>query len=541
MDGQANRAPGSFLGKTMAKDVNIHIKATGGAEAKQQLEGVAQGAQKVGSGVQDMGSKAIIGSGWVQKALSFLAGPLGFAGIAGAIAGVTIKAAKFFDDIKTRSDEAVLNVQKIRTAFTELFATMNEFSEKGRQALTLETLALFQKVAITKEEGLPVVSAYARAFQPVLKRGEITKPQYGQGLEQMLRYAGRQGIAAIPQMIDIMAGWGMVTPQQQGAFCRMVTEASQAAGLPEEQLVGAIGKGMPAIEAMGWTPEQAIIETATIARTQKTPRQRATMPGMIFETIMRPQIPKELERKIPKEIQEDPARLLNWIWQQQAVMPQKDYWKLLAGVYGAEAGLGFYSWITARETGLGRIVPEAAGPAGEAREDIAERLRQETSEAITARAKAAIEISQTKRQTTEREMRTEIRKRGIETESRLMEEYPIRRGFEKFVMKEESEPIQEAAAAEWWDNLPPEEKEEIEAEYRQRYPLKVIRLKKYSAAYWKWKQMPTKQRYEALTSPEEPPIPAVIYNNNHSHNFNFYPIVDNRQNIMGPRVPKNIH
>jgi hypothetical protein len=223
----------------MAKDVNIHIKATGGGEAKQQLEGVAGAAQKTGTGVQDMGAKALVGSGWVQKALSFLAGPLGFAGIAGAVAGVTIKIAHFFDEIKTRSDEAVQQVQKIREAYKELFQVMDEFSEKGRQALTLETLSLFQKVAITKEEGLPVVSAYVRAFQPVLKRGEITKPQYDQGLEQMLRYAGRQGIAAIPQMIDIMAGWGMVTPQQQGAFRRMVTEASQAAGLPEEQLVGA--------------------------------------------------------------------------------------------------------------------------------------------------------------------------------------------------------------------------------------------------------------------------------------------------------------
>jgi hypothetical protein len=532
----------------MAKDVNIHIKATGGAEAKQQLEGVAGAAQKTGTGVQDMGAKALVGSGWVQKALSFLAGPLGFAGIAGAVAGVTIKIAHFFDEIKTRSDEAVQQVQKIREAYKELFQVMDEFSEKGRQALTLETLSLFQKVAITKEEGLPVVSAYARAFQPVLKRGEITKPQYDQGLEQMLRYAGRQGIAAIPQMIDIMAGWGMVTPQQQGTFRRMVTEASQAAGLPEEQLVGAIGKGMPAIEALGWTPEQAIIETAIIARTQKTPRQRAIMPGMLFEAIMRPQIPKELEKKIPKEIQEDPARLLNWIRQQQAIMPQKEYRKLLTGVYGAEAGLGFYSWITARETGLGRIIPEAAGPAGEAREDIAERLRQETSEAITARAKAATEISKTKRQTTEREMRTEVRKRGIETEERLMDEYPIRRQLEKSAfLIGKAEIIQEAAAAEWWDNLPPEEKEKIEAEYRQRYPLKIIKLKEYGAAYWKWRQMTTTQRYEALTSPEgetpaptPAPAPTVIYNSYQTHDFNFYPMVGNRADIMGPRTPKNI-
>jgi len=526
----------------MAKDVNIHIKATGGPEAKQQLEGVAQGAQKVGSGVQDMGSKALIGSGWVQKALSFLAGPAGFAAIATALAAGAIKVAHFFDEIKTRSDEAVRDVQKIRSAFIELFATMDEFSEKGRQALTLETLTLFQKTAITKEEGLPVVTAYARAFQPFQKRGEITKPQYEQGLEETLRYAGRQGAGAVPEMISLMAGWGMITPQEQGAFRRRVSEASKAAGLTEEELVGALGRGMPAIEALGWTPEQAIIETAKIASTQRTPRQRANMPGMIFEAIMNPQIPKEIEKKIPKEIQKNPALLLNWIQQRQATMPQKDYLNLLTDVYGAGPALGFYSWFTAPETGLGRIVPEAAGPAGAAREDIEERLRQETSEAITARAKVATEISKIKRQTTEREMRTEVRKRGIETEERLMEEAPIRRGLEKLLTAEKAEVIQEAAAAEWWDNLPPEEKEKFEVEYRRRYPLKVIRLKKYSTAYWKWKQMTTKQRYEALTPEEANDQPATIINNfNQSHNFNFNPVVGNRADLMGPRVPKNIH
>lgn len=294
----------------MAKDINIHIKTTGGAESKQQLEGVAQGAQKVGSGVQDMGNKALIGSSWTQKALSFLAGPLGFAAIAGAIAVGSTKVAKFFDDIKTRADDAVRDVQKIRSAFIELFEVMDEFSEKGRQALTLETLSLFQKVAITKEEGLPVVTAYAREFQPFLKRGEITNPRYEQGLEQMLRYAGRQGAGAVPEMLGMMARWGMITPKKQGAFRRMVTEASQAASLTEEQLVGALGRGMPAIKALGWTPEQAIIETATIARTQESQRQRATMPGMVYEAIMRPQIPKELEKKIPKDLQQDPAKLL---------------------------------------------------------------------------------------------------------------------------------------------------------------------------------------------------------------------------------------
>jgi hypothetical protein len=222
-------------------------------------------------------------------------------------------------------------------------------------------------------------------------------------------------------------------------------------------------------------------------------------------------------------------------------MPQKDYLKLLRDIYGAEAGLGFYSWITARETGLGRIVSEAAGPAGASREAIENQLKQETSEAITARAKAATEISQIKRQTTEREMRTEVRKRGIETEQRLMEERPIGRQLEKFFFRGESEQIQEAAAVEWWDNLTTEEKEKFEAEFRQEYPLQRIKLKKYGTAYWKWRGMTTKQRYEALT-PEEPPTPTVIYNDSHNTITNFNPVVGNDEDrLIGPRAPRDLH
>jgi hypothetical protein len=152
---------------------------------------------------------------------------------------------------------------------------------------------------------------------------------------------------------------------------------------------------MPAIEALGWTPEQAIIETATIALTQQAPRKKATMPGMLYEAIMSPQIPKEFEKKIPKEVREDPAELFKWIRQQQAIMPQKEYRKLLTGVYGAGTALGFESWFTARETRLSRIVPEAAGPAGAAREATQEAARQETLEAAAAKTeqhKAQLEL-----------------------------------------------------------------------------------------------------------------------------------------------------
>jgi hypothetical protein len=531
----------------MAKDVNIHIKATGGAEAKQQLEGVAQGAQKVGSGVQDMGNKALIGSGWVQKALSFLAGPLGFAGIAGAIAGVTIKAAKFFDDIKTRSDEAVQQVQEIRNAYAELFQVMNEFSEKGRQALTLETTALLKKTAVTQQVGLPIITAYARTFE---KTGLMTGPQYKQGLEEMLRYAGRQGAGAVPEMIELMAGWEMITPQEQGAFRRMVAEAAQASHLTEEQLVGALSKGMPAFKVLGWTPEKAIIETAKIASTQITPRQRETMPAMLYEAIMSPQIPKEFEKKIPKEIQEDPAKLLDWIQQQRAIMPQKDYLKLLAGVYGAGTATGFYSWITARETGLGRIVSEAAGPAGAAREATQEAERQKTLEAAAAKTEAyktQLELDTVGEEAERAKMLREI---GEREKGRWEIQHPKRKLLRKIfripqaggglveAYGEEAEK-EHAAYRAWEESLSLEEKTRIS---QKQYPgLYGPGQWTYGALEREWQGLTYKQKHTALI--EEPNRqPATIINNFiQTHDFNFSPVVGNRADLMGLRVPKNIH
>jgi len=520
----------------MAKDVNIHIKATGGAEAKQQLEGVADAAQKTGSGVQDMGTKALIGSGWVQKALSFLAGPLGFAGIAGAVAGGAIKIAQFFDEIKTRSDEAVLKVQEIRGAFAELFAVMDTYSEKSRQVLTLETTALLQRTAVTQQVGLPVVTAYARAFQPSIKRGEITEPQYQQGLEQMLRYAGRQGAGAVPQMIELMTGWEMLTPQRQGEFQRMLSAAAKEVGLSEEDLATALGKGIPAIKALGWTPEQAIIETAKIAATQAAPRARATMPANIFEAIMRPQIPKEFERKIPKEIREDPAKLFNWIRQQQRILPQKEYQKLLQDFYGGETGLGMFGWTTARGIGLERIIPEAAGPIGIAEVARAEVERQKTMEATVTKVETSGRYRRLETIREEKEMGARLREMGqIEQELR---EHPIRqKRIELLTIGKEAEK-EEILYARWLETLTKEEKLAYEKEAHEQ----VLKGEYWipDLIRWKWNQLSYKEKVQDLLKhTEEPPPPTVIYNDN--HDFIVNPVIGNKADLMGPRTPKGIH
>jgi hypothetical protein len=521
----------------MAKDINVHIKATGGAEAKQQLEDVAQGAQKVGSGIQDMGSKALIGSGWVQKALSFLAGPLAFAGITGAIAGATLKIAQFFDQLKTRSDEAVQHVQQIRASFAELFEVMDVFSEKSRQALTLETTALLQRTAVTQQAGLPVVTAYAREFQPFLKRGEITQSQYQQGLEQMLRYAGRQGAGAVPEMAGIMAGWGMITPEKQGAFRRMVTEAAQASGLTEEELIGALGRGMPTIKAMGWTPERALTAVATLAQGE-TGRKRAALPATTLQALMGGEIPKELQKQIPKELGGKPQELFAYMQALQRKMPRQDYLDLLTKLYGAEAAPGILKLAAAPPRGLYESIAEAAGPAGASREAQQERQRLETMEAYQAKGQA-IGKATLLRRTPEEILMEAVRTAGIDIQEDLRTKEPLTQAIREFFQL----PAREKEAATynaWVSTLTPEQKASIR---KRRGLFPQIRWKEDVIAWSPYaKEWLSKTPAEKFTAAEEAGLtitspPEIHYH----HDTIFNPVVGNKADLMGPRTPKGIH
>jgi hypothetical protein len=519
----------------MAKDVNVHIKATGGAEAKQQLEGVAQGAQKVGSGVQEMGSKALIGSGWVQKALSFLAGPLAFAGITGAIAGATLKIAQFFDQLKTRSDEAVQHVQKIRANFEELFAVMDTFSEKGRQALTLETTALLQKTAVTQQMGLPVITAYARRFQPFLDRGEITKQQYEQGQEQMLRYAGRGKAAAVPEMLDIMAGWqpAMVTPEEQGAFSRMVTETARISGLKEEDIVGAMLMSMPTIKAMEWTPEETLIAVATLAQSKK-PRHIPTT----LQALMGGEIPKELQKQIPKELSGKPRELFAHVQALQGKMPQQGYLDLLTKLYGAEAATGVLELTAGPPRGLPEAVTEAAGPAGAAREAQQERQRLETMEAYQAKGQA-IGKATLLRRTPEEILMEAVRTAGIDIQEDLRTKEPLTQAVREFFQL----PTREKEAATynaWVSTLTPEQKASIR---KRRGLFPQIRWKEDVIAWSPYaKEWLSKTPAEKFTAAEEIGLTITFPPEIHYHHDTiFNPVVDNKTDLMGPRTPKGIH
>jgi alkylhydroperoxidase/carboxymuconolactone decarboxylase family protein YurZ len=153
--------------------------------------------------------------------------------------------------MQTRSDEAVERLRNLRKEFTELFEAMNAFDEASRRQVTKETVRLLYETGVTKELGLPIIEEYTRQY-----KGKIPEQEYEQGLKEMLGYGARHGGPATTEMIQLMAGWGIQTPEKMGEFRRMVTAGADVAGLKEEDIISALGQAMPTVKAFGWTPEK---------------------------------------------------------------------------------------------------------------------------------------------------------------------------------------------------------------------------------------------------------------------------------------------
>jgi hypothetical protein len=239
-----------------------------------------------------MGSKAQQASSVFSSLFPRFAGPLGILAAITSIVHITRKVAEFFDTVKQRSDEAVRNLQQVRTAFTDIFEALGAFDEKSRQAVTKEAYQLLQKTGAPEAIGLPIINAYIRQFENLVDAGQITQQQYQQGMETMLSYGTRHSRAATPQLIELMGGWGIAQPEQQAAFTRQIAAASQGVRLSDEQLIESLSRGMPTIKAMGWTPEQALEAVATMAAGEPSPRMRVALPTAGLQAIMAPQAEK---------------------------------------------------------------------------------------------------------------------------------------------------------------------------------------------------------------------------------------------------------
>ena len=280
----------------MPKDINIHVKTTGAEFTKEQLAQIKEHVAQLGYQTNITGKTASGASDSITSSFRKIAGVLGIGAIDAALIQSAVKVAQFFDELKKRTDDAVRNVADIRKGYDDLFEVMGAYSESARVATTLQTTEILAETAVPKDIGVPVITAYSRQFKDLISQGRLTQEQYDRGLKEMVSFAGVWGKAATPDLISLMAGWGAVTPESQGIIRRQIRAASEAAGLTDEELIDILAKSAPAIETMGWTPQQGIQAVAQIAAGQAGTK-KMRMPPTVMQAVAFPQLDwKSLER-----------------------------------------------------------------------------------------------------------------------------------------------------------------------------------------------------------------------------------------------------
>jgi len=496
----------------MAKDINIHIKTKGASQTKQQLNGVGKSAKQVGDDTQAMGKKGQEGSNRFVNGLKRIAGPVGFLAVAAAIAKTAKKVAEFFDVIARRSDEAAEQLYAVRSQFEGLFEAMNAFDEKARKAVTVNAAELLKKTRVPASTGVPVIEAYARQFSSQVESGAITQEQYDQGLEGMLGYAARHGGSATPDLIALMAGWGMTTPESQGVFRRQVATAAANSGLTDSDVISSLGRGMPTIKAMGWTPEQALETVAVLARGE-TGRKKMSLPATTLQGLMLPQETGLEDYGISPELAGNPQQLLNTLASRRQTMSQSDFTQMLTSIYGVEASTGVYKLLTAQRTGVRNALGFAAGDEGLAAEQQEEMTSRETKErerAATEAEKTLIDLIARDREWYE----SEVRSIGESYQKRLQIEEPKRQWIKEFMEPGNEGEKTAAARRRWQDSLSEQERQKILDEYDNPFQIDAP----FNEA---WKDMSPRERHTALTTESHPSAPPVFIQN---------------QNIYTPRV-----
>ncbi len=361
--------------RCMAKDVNIPVRAEGAERAKQQLDGVSRSAGKIGDTAQQTGRSAETGFGKVRSALGKLAGPLGFTALLAVIARVSRAVSNFFDEMARRIDEAVRRLKDLRSGYEGLFEAMNAFDERSRRQVVGQSLAMLAETRVPQEVGLPVIEAYARQF-----RGQMGPEAYDAGLRGMLEYAAQHGGAATPDLIGMMAGFGMTDPARQGAFRRQIAEAAGRTGLTDGDVIGALSRGMPTIQAMGWSPDEAVATVAALAAGEAG-RQRQALPARTLEALMGANISEAEGLGIDAETAADPQRLFAAMGAHVAGMEPHAATRALQQVYGRTGATGVYKLMQADMDAQRAALDRAAGPEGIAREQRKAEGRRGTFEA----------------------------------------------------------------------------------------------------------------------------------------------------------------
>jgi hypothetical protein len=509
----------------MAKDVNIHVKTTGADQTKQELKGVGRSAQEVGNDVQVMGEKSQTGSHRFVDGIQKIIGPLGFMAVLGIVGKVAAGISSFFDTLKKRCDEAVQKLSEVRASFADLFEAMNAIDEKSRMQRSIEAAELLKETRVPQNLGIPVITEYTRQFRPAVERGQITEQQYQEGLRGMLGYAARHGGETTPELITLMGGLGMVTPQQQGALRRQITELSGKTGLTDKDIIEMFGRAMPTIKAMGWSPEQALSTIGVVAAGEIS-RAKLALPAATLEALMTPQV-TELQEKygISQGIARDPRALFAQIALKSQKMDRQAMLDMLQDIYGSAAP-GIYKLITSPQQDIAKALAAAGGPAGVAAETAEEAKSRETLERLQAQTNALI-LLDTLNRTNKEIYESIIRRIGSSKREEYRLKQPIRQWIREQIIKVEEEEKETAAMRAWWESLSREEQNRILEEKKS-----VIKA---------WESMPPQQRYEPLNRLEAPqPQPNITYHNEYHHDIIYNPFAGTASDReIGPRANRD--
>ncbi|MGD0077032.1 MAG: hypothetical protein ABSB91_00240 [Sedimentisphaerales bacterium] len=497
----------------MAKDVNIHVKTEGTQQVQQDLQGLNQDVNRVGDNIEQMGSRSSRAMEWFGNGLKSLAGPLGFAALIGVVSNAAGKISQFFEDLKNRCDESVNKLQNLRKGFEGIFEAMGAFDEKGRKDITKGTIELLNKTAVSPEIGLPVIEAYTRQFKGLVQSGKLSPEQYQQGLEEMLGYSARRGQGgATPELITLMAGLGMNTPEQQGTFRRQIGAVSKATGLKDAEIIESLGRSSPTAKVMGWQPDEALNAIGIIAGGE-IGRKRLTLPAATLEALVNPQLQKEdfLKYRISPQQAENPAQLFALLAAKQGTMDEQSFGRMLKNVYGPEGAAGVYKLLKSPGGGLTEAINGAATPQAASAEMADEIASRQTKERLAAKTQmTAAGIYETPGN--EFFYKKQVREIGAEELEKLRIEHPyLQKIFEILnpgyaggiipgkitgIFKTEEINKENAAFVKWFLSLSDEEKQEILS--KTKAPLggiggDVLQLKNY------YNSMTPQEQYQDLT------------------------------------------
>jgi hypothetical protein len=481
----------------MSKDVNIHVKTEGTGQVNRDLQEVTQGVNRVGDNVEQMSSRSSRAIEWFTNGIKSLTSPLGFAALIYTVANVAGKISQFFSDLKNRCDEAVANLQNLRKGFEGIFEVMDAFDEKSRKRVTKETTELLKKTSVSSEIGLPVIEQYARQF-----KGKLTPEQYQQGLEGMLDYAERHGKTATPELITLMSGFGMTTPEQQGVFRRQIGAVSKVSGLDEGDIITALGRASPTAKAMGWKPEEILNYIGTLAAGE-IDRNKLTLPTATLEALVNPQTGNLRDYRIMPSQAEDPAKLLATIAAKRGKMTEQAFGRMLTDIYGTQAAAGIKKLIMTPGGEMAGTIKEAATPQAATAEMAEEETSRKTIERIGFQTQHEEERIQ-QDITDEEFYQKQIRDIGAREQARLRIRQPILQKINEMVTPESAEK-EDAAFRQWFRNLSPEEEARILDEIRSPSfsgPRPSSITKHQYAPQFKeyFQRLTPQQQYEELTT-----------------------------------------